>query len=296
MARTYQIDLYKEHTHLGAFDLPQFVTSEEGQFFKLGFPLKGGGNGIVFNSSKLKANRQVEFECAIKILRQRDESRIDRFHNEVRVIHELNSPEITKYYGKGVIKINSHEIPWVAMDLGFDNLRKHVQNKGHMNFDQLRRVGFQICTAIKHLHSHGFIHRDIKPDNFVWRSQSCEDIFMIDFGLAKRFEEDVSSRPLDNFTKTLEFVGPVFFSSPELIAYASNKKHIVDHRSDIFQLGKLLWYLGAGIISAGIPSKRDCPFGGSLHNLVVDLVQDHPDDRLQSVDDVFARIASLEPA
>jgi serine/threonine-protein kinase len=152
-------------------------------------------------------------------------------------------------------------------------------------------VGVQICEALGHVHSKQIIHRDIKPDNFVWYGA---DVRMIDFGIAKLFGEDVSARPLDQFTQHLEFVGPVFFSSPELIAYAGNKKHPVDQRSDLFQLGKVLWFLATGTISAGIPSRRECPLNGGLHDIVFGLLNDDPDDRpgdAMTVRDQLSKVA-----
>jgi eukaryotic-like serine/threonine-protein kinase len=116
---------------------------------------------------------------------------------------------------------------------------------------------------------------------------------MIDFGIAKRTGEDVSGRPMDTFTKVAEFVGPVFFSSPELIEYAKDKSFQVDHRSDIFQLGKVVWYLATGKVSAGIPSKRECPAGGRLREIVIDAIDDDPDQRPKSARDIHERVAKI---
>jgi eukaryotic-like serine/threonine-protein kinase len=98
-----------------------------------------------------------------------------------------------------------------AMELGERNLREHVQQHGPLECVHLVRVAMQMCEAVSHLHDRGVIHRDLKPDNFVWDGEERGAIKMIDFGIAKLAGEDVSGRPLDQFTKSLEFVGPVFF-------------------------------------------------------------------------------------
>ena len=286
------INLFNGQTSLGSFDLPQHVTGNN-SIYRLHRAVRKGGNGVVFTASVVNANRTSGSPFAIKLLRQQDPSRIDRFNNEVRVLSELSSPNIAHYFDHGEIEVSGYNVPWVAMDLGHCNMREEVQSFGKLNLARLKVVVPQACAAIDHLHSKHFIHRDIKPENFVWKDDKKTELLMIDFGIAKRLDEDVSSRPLDHFTKAMEFVGPVFFSSPELIAYSGNKLHPVDFRSDIFQLGKLIWYFATGTISAGVPSKRDCPAGGSLQAVVLDMLQDHPDDRIQSMKEVAARIAAL---
>ena len=198
-----------------------------------------------------------------------------------------------RYIDHGQIKVGTYDVPWMAMDLGDCNMREEVQNFGRLSVDRLKVAVPQICSAIEHLHSKQFIHRDIKPENFVWSNSQKTQLLMIDFGIAKKIDEDVSGRPLDSFTKAMEFVGPVFFSSPELIAYAANKRHPVDFRSDYFQMGKLIWFLATGAISAGVPSKRDCPASGKLQAIILDLIQDHPDDRPQSLAEIVTRVSGL---
>lgn len=116
---------------------------------------------------------------------------------------------------------------------------------------------------------------------------------MIDLGIAKRVDEDVSARPLDRFTTQQEFVGPVFFSSPELIAYASDKSQPVDRRSDLFQLGKVLWFLATGRIAAGIPFRRDCPADGKIWDIVMGLLPDNPSDRPNHASDVRLALSRI---
>lgn len=283
------IELSNAGRSLGRFELPDYIRSSS-SIYKLNFAALGGGNGVVFNGNKMASIGARGEPCAIKLLRQQGAARLDRFNNEIRVLKALSSPYIAQYHDDGTVRVTSQgdqsspqDVRWLAMELGGANMRQHVEREGPLDLDGLKKAASDIFAAVAHLHAAGFIHRDIKPDNFVWKTGANPALLMIDFGIAKRFGEDVSARPMDTFTQVREFVGPVFFSSPELIEYAANKMHPVDHRSDIFQVGKLLWFLATGKISAGIPSKRDCPAGGRLRDLIVRMIDDDPESRPQDI-------------
>lgn len=283
------IELFDHNRPLGRYDLPQDVLSDDGKRIRLVRAVRGGGNGVV-----MEARLPTGTVCAVKLLLQRDESRIDRFGNEARVLSVLDHPNIAKYYGFGELTLRGGiTIPWIAMELGGMNLREHVQKQGPLPVDVLKPAAVQMCDALTHLHEKAFIHRDVKPDNFVWDRDVDGNIQMIDFGIAKRVNEDVSARPLDQFTTQQEFVGPVFFSSPELIAYANDKSHPVDRRSDLFQLGKVLWFLATSRITAGVPSRKNCPAGGRLWDIVMFLLQDDPNSRPNWASDVARELRKL---
>ena len=259
-----------------------------------------GGNGVVFEASELIDGRPTGKTCAVKVLKQMNPARVDRFNNEVCVLKELNSAYISAYTADGQVSVKPQEvgrqdevIPWVAMQLGGTNMRQHVEEAGPLTLANLKSITFGMCVAVEHLHSKGFIHRDIKPDNFVWRTTPNTAPLMIDFGIAKRQGEDVSGRPMDTFTRVTEFVGPVFFSSPELIEYAKDKSYPVDYRSDVFQLGKVLWFLGTGKVSAGSPSRKECPAGGKVRELVLAMIDDDPDYRPQTLAEVQAAMNAV---
>lgn len=280
------IELYENRRYCGKFDLPREVRGSDGGVFTLGRSKTGGGNGIVFEAQSPRYGL-----CAVKLLRQQDDTRFDRFQNELRIMRMLEHPRIARFLDSGQIDFpGGYRAPWVAMELGDGNLRQHVQQKGAIRNKTLVSAGAQMCEALEHLRSKGIVHRDIKPDNFVWRG---EDLLMIDFGIAKLLGEDVSARPMDQFTRDQELVGPMFYFSPELIAYGSDKKVLVDHRSDLFQLGKVLWFVATGQVSAGIPSSRQCPFGGQLHRIVASLLHDDPNDRPNSAAIIRDRLLEI---
>lgn len=194
----------------------------------------------------------------------------------------LDHERIAQFLESGQISLGDRDVPWIAMELGEANLRAHVLQHGPLPLTDFIRVATQMCDAVRHLHERGIIHRDLKPDNFVWDGEQDTSVKMIDFGIAKLHNEDVSTRPLDQFTKQLEFVGPVFFSSPELIEYSRDKSYPVDHRSDLFQLGKTLWFLATGRTSGGIPARKLCPADGAIYDIVRRLLNDDPDERIQT--------------
>lgn len=285
---------------MGRYDVPDQVESNPNQAFRLYGATRMGGNGVVFEASELVAGRLTGKTCAVKVLKQLNPARVDRFNNEIRVLKELNSPYISAHSASGQVTVTSQVqgapdevVPWVAMQLGGSNMRQHVEDHGPLSVAQLKSITYGMCAAVEHLHSKGFIHRDIKPDNFVWRGASNTAPMMIDFGIAKRQGEDVSARPMDTFTRVTEFVGPVFFSSPELIEYSKDKSYPVDYRSDVFQLGKVLWYLGTGKTSAGVPSRRECPAGGKLRELVLAMIDDDPECRPQTLSEVQAAMNAV---
>ena len=287
------IDLYDGNKFIGKYDVPREVTGRNGQVFRINFAVRKGGNGVVFDARRLSGGASTS--CAVKMLRRLDDARHDRFTNEVRILAALDHPQIASSYDSGSFQISPNlSVPWVALELGGSNLREHVESKGPLQPDILVPVCTQICDALGHLHEQGLIHRDVKPDNFVWHANRPNFVRMIDFGIAKYVGEDVSARPLDQFTQQMEFVGPVFFSSPELIAYARDKTHPVDRRSDLFQFAKVIWYLATGRISAGVPARKLCPMGGSLRDTLLEILSDDPDDRPATSSAVAERLRGLK--
>jgi serine/threonine protein kinase len=294
------IALQRDLESLGQYDLPDYVTGDAGHSFRLHSVVGGGGNGVVFRASPQGELATEIDDCAIKFLRQQSDVRKDRFRNEIRIMRLLAHQRVSQLFEIGTLSVaDKYEVPWLAMELGGANLRAHVHGsnfaaaKGPITGTAALMVARQLCDAVEHLHLAQVIHRDLKPDNFVWDGEDGASVLMIDFGIAKLLREDVSGRPLDSFTKQMEFVGPAQWASPELIAYARDKAHPVDERSDLFQLAKTIWFLATGKISAGVPSRRDCPFGGQLHEIVVQMLADDPSDRLRSAAELREALGAI---
>lgn len=265
--------------------------------FLVGVFVGGGGNSSVFEARELASDDSSLRTCAVKMQRILTPQRMARFRNEIRIHEGLEHPRIAAFYGAGEWNPSDRAftIPWIAMDLGGLNLYKQVQGSGPLDRSIFVKVALQATEAVAYLHSRGIVHRDIKPANFVWAyPHPTDEIRMIDFGIAKRLEEDVVGRQIEPYlTQTMEFVGPQNFSSPELLRYAQDKSTVVDHRSDLFQLGLLFWYLATGRILAGSPDEDYDPFGGDLQRLVADLTRENPTKRPASGEIVAERLKEL---
>lgn len=273
------------------------LNGQDGSTFQLKKAIRGGGNGVVFEADCFGPDGTAEGLVAVKLLKELDEVRQDRFNNEERILRALDHPKITRCFGSGVVKLGWQEIevPWISMSLGDVNLRQYLDTQRQpLDLGTVLGVGMQICDAIKHLHDKDIIHRDLKPANVVWDSEDDrENIFLIDFGIAKYIGEDVSARKMDDLTSLTEFVGPANFASPELLQYARDKTHPVGIGSDLFQIGLLLWFLATNQVSAGIPSKSRDPSGGKLHALVLSLLAEDPADRPQSTSEVYSALEEI---
>ncbi len=199
--------------------------------------LGGGGMGEVFLAQDLKLGRQV----AVKMLPEhfsRDPERLRRFELEAKAASALNDPRI----------ITIHEIGWeegrpfiVTEFVQGETLRKLMKRGAPLPAGV--EIVQQIASALSTAHSNGIVHRDLKPENVMIRPDGL--IKVLDFGLAKLAEpggEEDSAQQDEHFkTEPGKVVGTIHYMSPE---QALGKP--VDHRTDVFSLGVILYEFACG--------------------------------------------------
>ena len=115
-------------------------------------------------------------------------------------------------------------------------------------------IGIEVCEALAYAHSLSFIHRDIKPDNIMLRKDGA--VKLLDFGIARFAEED-------SLTLTKSLVGSPAFMSPEQAKDEVDGE--LDHRSDLFSLGIVLYQLSTG----------ELPYHGSNPSVVLKNIIDN---------------------
>jgi len=246
--------------------------------------LGSGGMGVVFRARDLKLDRDV----ALKFLPEeycRHPQLLERFRREARAAAALNHPGICTIYEIGE---HQHQ-PFIAMELLEGQTLKDRLTGTPLPVEDLVNLAMQIAEALEVAHASGIVHRDIKPANlFVTRRGQIK---ILDFGLAKLLREHTSGAdgdsalPTDVTTPGMP-VGTMAYMSPEQVRGGA-----VDHRSDIFSLGVVLYEMLAG--------KK--AFGGSSSNEVMNsILTGDPPDLLPKapagLDHIVRRCLEKEPA
>ncbi len=201
-------------------------------------PLGAGGMGVLYRARDLRLNREV----AIKFLADKhaaSEERLQRFDREARAASALNHPHIITVYD-----IGEHDSrPFIAMELVEGKSLRQVLSEATLSLRKLLTIAAQIADGLAAAHDRGIVHRDLKPENVMIAKNGYVKI--LDFGLAKLEPETVSP---DEDTAKLELVttpglvmGTAAYMSPE-----QARGHALDHRSDQFSFGTILYEMMTG--------------------------------------------------
>ena len=177
-------------------------------------------------------------EVAIKILADHianDPEWKARFLREARTIAQLNHPNIATIYA---IEQEGDKL-FIAMELIEGESLTTILTREAMKPREAVRIIRQVAEALDEAHAKGIVHRDIKPDN-VLVTQSKRVAKVLDFGIAKQIA-GTSSRNTPALTQGGMIVGTPYYMSPE---QALGKT--LDHRSDLFSLGVMLYEMLAG--------------------------------------------------
>ena len=180
-----------------------------------------------------------------------------RFTREAKAIEKLDHKNIVKIWDySGEIDPNNEQKPcYIITELvqGL-NLTQLLAEQDEIPSEVIALIGIEICDALSYAHSQGFIHRDIKPDNIMLRSDGA--LKLLDFGIARFADED-------SLTMTKSLVGSPAFMSPEQALDEADGP--LDHRSDLFSLGIVLFQLAT----------HELPFHGSNPSIVLKNIIDN---------------------
>jgi serine/threonine protein kinase len=267
--------------------------------------LGAGGMGEVYRARDTRLGRTV----ALKVLRAgADPQLLQRLDREARAASALNHPNIVHIYDVGA----AADVPgahYVVMEcIEGETLRRRLR-PGPLSLAELLDLGAQLADGLAKAHRAGIVHRDLKPENLMVTPDGLLKI--LDFGLAK-----LVVAPLGELVDTREtlsrhgtqaglLLGTLEYMSPE---QASGRT--VDHRTDQFSLGLILYEMATGrpafrrdtpaqVLAAVIerepePLRRlrgDVP--PTLEALVSRCLQKDPERRFKKTDELAAELAAL---
>ncbi|RYZ01318.1 MAG: serine/threonine protein kinase [Myxococcales bacterium] len=193
-----------------------------------------GGMGIVY----LARHLQLGGRLALKFLSAQcldSPEGVERFRREAQAAARLDSEHVVRVFDVGT---HTNGLPYMVMEyLEGRDLGRIIQDSGSLPIDVTASLLVQTCSALDEAHRHGIIHRDLKPSNLfcIRRSDGSSSIKVVDFGISK-VSGDAAG--LENgITITGHVVGSPSYMSPEQMKTPNR----IDHRSDIWQLGVVLY-------------------------------------------------------
>ncbi len=261
---------------------PEALAGQWVAGYKLLRVLGSGGKGVVYG-----ARDEQRTVRAVKILRPEAAANTDsilRFTRESQAMHRLRHRNIVEVYetgfDRGLHYITMEYVPGASL---WQVLKTH----GRMSVKATLKLAYEILRALRHAHSRGIVHRDIKPQNVL--IQPGTKVKLTDFGVAsipdaeRYFRRDVA-------------VGTAVFMPPE-----QSRGEAVDGRADLYSLGVLLFHCLTGAWPFVASTRRalvrqhqtvqaPCPksFREDLRDdvaaLVLRCLQKDPADRFASAD------------
>jgi Tol biopolymer transport system component len=270
--------------------------------YEIQSPLGAGGMGEVYRAHDSRLDRTV----AIKLLPTEyaaDPERVRRFEQEARAAAALNHPNILAVYD-----ISSRtDAFYIVTELLEGETLRHRLAAGALPTRKAIEYAAQIAFGLAAAHEKGIVHRDLKPENiFVTRDGRVK---ILDFGLAKLvLPATPDDRTLASDAIKTEaglVLGTMGYMSPEQVRGAG-----VDHRSDLFSFGAILYEMISGqrafrgstpadTISAIL--KEDPPevratgreVSPALERIVQHCLEKHPEERFQSARDLAFDLQSI---
>jgi eukaryotic-like serine/threonine-protein kinase len=282
--------------------LPVVMIGEILGHYRILAKIGAGGMGEVYRASDDRLGREV----AVKVLSPslaNDPDRLRRFEQEARAAAALSHPNIVAIYDIGI----HDRSPYIVSELLEGQTLRQRLILGPLSSRLAAEYGGQIAQGLVAAHEKHIVHRDLKPENlFITRDGRVK---ILDFGIAKLISPETSSdgsiETMTTQTKAGTVLGTVAYMSPEQI-----RAKPVDHRSDIFSFGAILYEMVTGrrafkgeteadtmmAVLSGEPPEIAMERQGvppAFDQIVRHCVEKDPDNRFQSARDLAFALSTV---
>jgi serine/threonine protein kinase len=292
-----RLDSTRQESSSGATDLssPTFPPDHVvGGRYRVIEIIGKGGMGIVYKVEQVFLGKKF----ALKTIDRRhiSDATTRRFQHEARATFAVDHPNIVSVHDYGLL---DDQTPFLAMELVTGQTLSSQLAVRSLSVEEAIPIFTQVCFGLAHAHKSGVVHRDIKPSNIMIIDGAVPgtegSVKILDFGIAKfTHHEDGEIQAL---TKTGEIFGSPLYMSPEQCMGMK-----VDHRSDVYSLGCVLYealtgtppYAGENALatmmmhtSEPLLSLKEASLGrdfpAEIEKIVQTMLAKKPEDRYQSL-------------
>jgi serine/threonine protein kinase len=253
-----------------------------------------GGMGIVYKAR----DRETSEIVALKVLKPElleNPTVIERFKNEMRLARKITHKNVCRIHDFH----RDDEVAYISMEyVEGESLRALLDQRKGFTVEQGLSIAHQLCAGLAEAHAQGVVHRDLKPQNVMMDASG--KITIMDFGIARSVDS--------GNTLTVGIIGTPAYMAPE---QAEGKP--VDHRTDIYALGLLLYEVFTGVAAFSgetmvtvvmkqimetprPPRQLQPSLPANLERVILGCLEKSPDRRFASITELDAALSSGDGA